>query len=88
LDWTIELSPSARRQFAKLDRTTQLKIRRYLNALIAETEHPTQRGKPLTGNLAGAWRYRVGDYRVLCEIQNHRLVVLVIRIGHRSAIYG
>jgi mRNA interferase RelE/StbE len=87
LDWTIELSPSARKQFAKLDRTTQQRIRSYLNSLISSTEHPTQRGKPLTGGLAGTWRYRAGDYRILCEIQNHRLVVLVIRIGHRSNIY-
>jgi mRNA interferase RelE/StbE len=87
LDWTIELNPSARKQFAKLDRTAQLRIRSYLNSLISDLEHPTERGKPLVGKLAGTWRYRTGDYRMLCEIQSNRLIVLVIRIGHRSTVY-
>jgi len=88
LDWTIEYSPLAGKQLEKLDRQTRRRILAYLDSVINSTEHPTQRGKPLTGELAGTWRYRIGDYRILCEVQNHRLVVLVIRIGHRSAIYG
>ena len=48
---------------------------------------PRQRGKGLTENLSGLWRYRVGDYRVICEIQADRLVVLVVRINHRGTVY-
>jgi len=87
LDWTIEYHKDTRKQLAQLDRSVQQRIKHYLEALAKETAYPTQRGKPLTGDLAGAWRYRVGDYRILCEIQQQRLVVLVIRIGHRSTIY-
>jgi mRNA interferase RelE/StbE len=87
LDWTIEYSPLAGKQLEKLDRHTRRRILAYLESVINDTEHPTHRGKPLTDTLSGTWRYRAGDYRILCEIQNHRLVVLVIRIGHRSNIY-
>ena len=52
-----------------------------------EAEHPTLRGKPLTANLAGLWRYRVGDYRVICDIQDGELVVLVLQIGRRREVY-
>ena len=60
---------------------------RYLNRLLVEAEHPTLRGKPLTANLAGLWRYRVGDYRLICDIQDGELVVLVLLIGHRREVY-
>ena len=52
-----------------------------------EAEHPTQRGKALTANLTGLWRYRVGDYRLICDIQDGELVVLVLQIGHRREVY-
>ena len=57
---------------------------------LREIEHlddPKQRGKELTGNLAGLWRYRVGDYRVICDIANERVTVYVLRVGHRKQIY-
>lgn len=56
-------------------------------AEISQLEDPRSRGKALTGNLAGVWRYRVGDYRVLCDIEDGRLVILVIDVAHRREVY-
>lgn len=54
---------------------------------ISQLEDPRSEGKALTGNLAGVWRYRVGDYRILCDIDNGRLVVLVVDVAHRREVY-
>lgn len=85
--WTLQISETARRQLKKLDRSTAQTLLRYLNRLIQETEDPRQRGKGLTANLTGLWRYRVGDYRVICDIQDGELVVLVLQVSHRSQAY-
>jgi len=87
LAWTLRISETARRQLKKLDRSTAQTLLRYLNRLVQETEDPRQRGKGLTANLTGLWRYRVGDYRVICDIQNGELVVLVLQVTHRSQAY-
>jgi mRNA interferase RelE/StbE len=58
-----------------------------MNRLLKETEDPRQRGKALAANLAGLWRYRVGDYRVICLIEDEQLVVLVVGVSHRSEAY-
>lgn len=75
------------RQLKRLDRSTAQNLLRYLNSLLREVEDPRQRGKGLTANLTGLWRYRVGDYRVICEIQDGELVVLVLQVAHRSQVY-
>lgn len=85
--WTLRISETARRQLKKLDRSTAQTLLRYLNRLVLETEDPRQRGKGLSANLTGLWRYRVGDYRVICDIQNGELVVLVLQVSHRSQAY-
>lgn len=85
--WTLRFSETAKVQLKKLDRSTQQALLRYLNRLLLETDNPRQRGKPLTANLAGCWRYRVGDYRVVCEIEDHQLMVLVVRVAHRRDVY-
>ena len=54
---------------------------------IASLDNPRSRGKALTSNLSGLWRYRVGDYRILCRIHDDKLVITVIEIGHRSTVY-
>jgi mRNA interferase RelE/StbE len=71
----------------RLDKAVQKQILRYLETRIAAAEHPQFFGKPLQGQLRKLWRYRVGDYRVLCDIQDHRLTVLVISVGHRRNVY-
>ncbi len=85
--WTLRISETARRQLKKLDRSTAQALLRYLSRLVQETEDPRQRGKGLTANLTGLWRYRVGDYRVICDIQDGELVVLVLQVSHRSQSY-
>jgi mRNA interferase RelE/StbE len=88
LAWTVKLSSGAERQLRKLDLSTAKRLATFLQRLVTETNDPRDRGKALTGPLAGLWRYRVGDYRLICELVDERLVVLVVRLGHRSQIYA
>lgn len=85
--WTLRLSETAKRQLRKLDAGSAQAILRYLNRLLLETSDPRERGSSLRANLAGLWRYRIGDYRVICSIEAHELVVLVLQIGHRRDVY-
>jgi mRNA interferase RelE/StbE len=87
LTWRIELTAQARKQLSKLDRNAAHRILKYLRR-IEHLENPRQPGKALHGQLAELWRYRVGDYRLICEIRDDLLLVLVVRIGHRKKIYG
>lgn len=80
----VVYTPEAEKQFAKLDKPIQKRIKKYLD----EIEDPRSRGKALIGNLLGIWRYRVGDYRILCKIKNEELIILVLEVGHRSKIYS
>ncbi|HKL86206.1 MAG TPA: type II toxin-antitoxin system RelE/ParE family toxin [Treponemataceae bacterium] len=86
MPFRIELSPKAHKQFYILDKPIQQQITKYINTL-AETENPRQRGKPLIGSLAGIWRYRIGDYRILFRIEDDILIILVLEIGHRKEVY-
>jgi mRNA interferase RelE/StbE len=85
--WAVEFDDRARRELRKLAPETQQQILRYLRERIAGTEDPRQFGKPLRQNLAGLWRYRVGDYRLICRLENDRFIVLRLQIGHRREIY-
>lgn len=85
--WLIEFSDEADRDFAKLDKAIQRRIFRYLHERIANSDNPRDFGKRLQHELAGLWRYRVGDYRILCSIEEEKLTVLVVEIGHRSTVY-
>jgi mRNA interferase RelE/StbE len=87
LAWTVSISNIAERQLRKLDRPVQKRILDWLNERIEGGKNPRHFGEPLKGDLAGLWRYRVGDYRILCEIQDQKIVVLVLTIGHRRQIY-
>lgn len=84
--WALETSPQFDRVVRKLDRQVTRRIKGYLDE-VCELEDPRSRGKALTGDLAGYWRYRIGDYRVLVEIRDHELVIIAISFGHRSTIY-
>jgi mRNA interferase RelE/StbE len=85
--WRIEFSEDAERDFAKLDRSIQRRIFRYLHDRIANAADPRDFGKPLIHEFAGLWRYRVGDYRILCSVKEQKLTVLVVQIAHRSTVY-
>lgn len=84
--WNVELSNTARKQLSKLDKTQAQRITKYLRRLML-LEDPRDAGKVLTGNLRTYWRYRVGDYRVICELKDSELVILAVEIGHRKEVY-
>ncbi|MGH2548224.1 MAG: type II toxin-antitoxin system RelE family toxin, partial [Thermomicrobiales bacterium] len=86
LGWRVEFDPSALKSLRKIDRTWQQRIISYLEE-IGELSDPRSRGKALTADLVGLWRYRVGDYRIICQLQDDLLVVQVIKIAHRRHVY-
>ena len=85
--WTIEFDPRVEKDLRKIGPQAARRIRDYLRDRIAVLEDPRQLGHPLKGQLAELWRYRIGDYRVVCELRDEVLVVLVVRIGHRKEVY-
>ena len=85
--WRIRLSETAKKYLTKLDKPESRKITRFLRERIEALENPRSLGKALSGRLGSFWRYRVGDYRIICDIRDKELVVLVIRIGNRKDIY-
>jgi mRNA interferase RelE/StbE len=87
LVWTIEITRSAERQIKKLDRVAQALITRFLRDRLKSADNPRQWGKPLHGEKGGLWRYRVGDYRLICDIQDEKITVLLLEVGHRKDIY-
>lgn len=87
MTWRIEYARSAQKASRNLDHQIRQRIRRYLEERVANLEDPRQLGKPLRGRFAELWRYRVGNHRVVCELRDEVLVVLVIRIGHRKEVY-
>ena len=86
MGWTVSVSDVAERQLRKLDRPIQRRILDWLDDRIEACKNPRHFGEPLKGDLAGLWRYRVGDYRILCEIREQEVVVLVLSVGHRRQI--
>lgn len=86
LAWTIELSEPAIKALLKLDKGVQRQIRSTLTNIANLDDHRT-RGKALSGNLRGLWRYRVGDYRIICRLKDDALIIVVIDLGHRARIY-
>jgi len=87
LAWTVEVSDFAEKQLRKLDRPIQTRLIDWLEDRIEGCKNPRHFGEPLRGEMAGLWRYRIGDYRVICEIQDQQLVVLALAVGHRREIY-
>ena len=85
--WTIEITRTAEKQIKKLDRVAQALIVRFLRERLKPADDPRQWGKPLHGEKRGLWRYRVGDYRLICDIQDERITVLVLEVGHRTDVY-
>ena len=85
--WTIDYTGTAKGQLRKLDKPTARRIVDFMDERIATSESPRSSGKALTGPLGGLWRYRVGDCRVICDIQDGALRVLVVQVGHRGGIY-
>ncbi len=86
LVWKIDVSREAKKSLVKLGETPARRIAQKLRE-IATLEDPRDSGKALTGKYAGHWRYRIGDYRVITRIEDGRMVIVVIAIGHRREVY-
>ncbi len=87
MHWVYKLSEQSLKKLKKLDVSTQKSIFAYLDKHVKGDTDPRRFGKRLTANLAGTWRYRVGDYRIICKIRDHELIVVVISVGHRKNVY-
>jgi mRNA interferase RelE/StbE len=87
LAWAIEYAETAKKQLRKLDRTAARRIVDFMDERVASSDNPRAMGKALKGPLGDLWRYRVGDYRVICDIQDRMLTVLVLQVGNRREVY-
>ena len=82
----IEYSDQAFKQLSKLDKPAQKQIKDYMDD-VAALEDPRLRGRALKGTLSDLWRYHSGDYRIICNIQDDRILITILRIGHRKEVY-
>lgn len=85
--WTIKYTRSAESQLRKLDKQIARRILNYMDDRVSTLDDPRILGKPLSGPLGSLWRYRIGDCRVICDIRDKHLVILVVKIGHRREVY-
>lgn len=87
MNYKVEYSKMAQKQLKKLDNYTKVMLMNWITKNLVDCDNPRNHGKALKGNLKDQWRYRVGNYRILCDIEEDRLVILVINVGHRKDIY-
>ncbi len=87
MKYTVEYTPQAVKELKKLDKHTRAMIIGWIEKNLVGCENPRQKGKGLTANRSGQWRYRIGDYRLLADIQDNRIVILILAVGHRSEVY-
>jgi mRNA interferase RelE/StbE len=87
LVWTIEYSESAKKQLRKLDKQSAQRILKFIDERVATQADPRATGKALTGTLGGLWRYRIGDFRVICELDDGHIRILVLSLAHRRDVY-
>ncbi len=85
--YKLTYSKNALKQFSKLDRQTQILLQKWLKKNLENCIDPRLHGKPLTADRSGQWRYRIGKYRVIADILDQELIILVLEVGHRREIY-
>ncbi len=85
--WRVEYSERAVKELKKLDKYTAKLILAWIEKNLEGCADPRVHGKGLTANRSGQWRYRIGDYRLLAEIQDNKLVILALSVGHRREVY-
>lgn len=85
--YSVELTERFKKEFRKLDKYTKKMIRAWINKNLVDCTDPRQHGKGLTSNRSGQWRYRIGDYRLICELHDNELVILAMTVGHRREVY-
>ena len=87
MKYRVELTEKAKKQIKKLDKHTTSLIIGWIDKNLQGCENPRIYGKGLVANRSGQWRYRIGDYRLICEIQDKKITILVLEVGHRRNIY-
>ncbi|MGE4344133.1 MAG: type II toxin-antitoxin system RelE/ParE family toxin [Geoalkalibacter sp.] len=87
MTWRVEIQEQALDDLRRLDPQARRRILKYFRERLESSENPRQLGKPLVGDRSGFWRYRIGDYRAICHLEDQVLTVLVVEIGHRKNIY-
>ena len=85
--WKIVFSRTGEKELKKLGRQSQSLIRNFLYTRILELNHPKQSGKALSANKKGYWRYRVDKFRIICKLEEDKLVILIIKIAKRDVVY-
>ena len=85
--YRVETTARFDKEFKKLDRYTQKMIVGWIEKNLEETDNPYKQGKGLTASRSGSWRYRIGDYRLICEINDNELIILALTVGHRIEVY-
>ncbi len=86
--YRLETTARFDKEFKKLDRYTQRMLKSWIVKNLMNTENPRNHGKGLTANRSGQWRYRIGDYRMICLIEDDKLIILALTIGHRREVYN
>lgn len=87
MKYKVEFTKSAIKDLKKIDKKDSTKIAAWIKKNLVDCENPKQYGKALKGNLSDSWRYRVSNYRILAQIEDDRVVITVVNIGHRKEIY-
>ena len=87
MSYTVRTTPRFDKEFKKLDRYTMRMIKAWIDKNLVGCKDPRAHGKGLTANRSGEWRYRIGDYRLICQIEESELVILALSIGHRRDVY-
>ena len=87
MSYRVEVTPRFEREFKKLDRYTQKMLKAWIDKNLIGCSDPRVHGKGLIANRSGQWRYRIGDYRLICLIEDNELVILALSVGHRREIY-
>ena len=87
MKYSVHTTARFDREFKKLDRYTQRMLKAWIEKNLVDCPNPRLHGKGLTANRSGQWRYRIGDYRLICEIEDDKLVILALSVGHRRDVY-
>lgn len=87
MSYSVETTLRFEKEFQRLDRYTQQIVKAWITKRLINCEDPRAFGKALKANRVGQWRYRIGNYRLICEIEDNKLIILALSIGHRNNIY-
>ena len=87
MPYSVEYTKRAARELRKMDRAISARLYDWIDKHLVGCENPRQYGKPLTGDRLGQWRYRVGEYRIIAEIYDDRVLIMVMTVGHRKEVY-